>query len=69
MKIKFTGIIKITNHGIYLGGIKGTDLNELIANKFNANTFEGTEFAGNVELYINNLTSKVEIIDETEEEF
>lgn len=69
MKIKFTGIIRITNHGIYLGGIKGADLNELIANKFNANSFEGTEFAANVEFYINNLSSKVEIIDEKEEEF
>lgn len=69
MKIKFTGIINITNHGIYLGGIKGTDINKLIAEKFNANSFEGTEFAGNIEVFIYDLSSKVEIIEEEEEEF
>lgn len=69
MKIKFTGIIRITKYGIYLGGIKGTDLNKLVVEKFNANSIEGTEFAGNIEFYINDLSSKVEIIDETEEEF
>ena len=69
MKIKFTGIIRITKYGIYLGGINGTDLHKLIADKFNANSLEGTEFAGNIEFYMNNLSSKVEIIEEEEEEF